>query len=148
VSAVLKKYAVARVGDIAPGDRLVVTLDDGRSIGVFNVGGTFYALRNICPHQGAPLCEAGVVTGTARPVRTASGALRTEWIREGEILRCPWHKWEFELATGETIFDSRWRVRTYEVSVEDGLSAEYEPIPPAAETFEVTVEDDVVVVRA
>jgi nitrite reductase/ring-hydroxylating ferredoxin subunit len=41
------------------------------------------------------------------------------WDREGEILRCPWHGWEFDLTTGRSIFNPhKLRVRTYEVTVE------------------------------
>ena len=43
----------------------------GREIGVFNLGGTFYALRNICPHRGAPLCR-----GRLRPLVTSPEVYR------------------------------------------------------------------------
>ena len=36
------RFTVCRADELAPGDRVVVDLD-GRSVGVFNVGGTFYA---------------------------------------------------------------------------------------------------------
>ena len=52
-------------------DRLVASeLPDGRSIGVFNVQGQYYALRNQCPHQGAPLCRGKV---SATPKRAGAG---------------------------------------------------------------------------
>ena len=44
-----------------------------------------------------------------------------EHCREGEIIRCPWHGWEFDLRTGQSWFDPRAvRVRRYDVSVEPG----------------------------
>ncbi len=55
------KHIVATVDEIAPGRHKIVEVA-GRSIGVFNVGGEFFALRNSCPHQGGPLC-AGRVSG-------------------------------------------------------------------------------------
>ena len=33
-------------------------------------------------------------------------------------MRCPWHKWEFEIATGRSLVDDRLRVRRYAVRVE------------------------------
>ena len=48
-----------------PGERKLVEIG-GRSIGVFNVDGEYYALRNRCPHQGGPLCDG-------LPVRAAAG---------------------------------------------------------------------------
>ena len=49
-------HVVARVSELPPGARRIVEIGR-RSIGVFNVNGKLYALRNACPHQGAPLCR-------------------------------------------------------------------------------------------
>jgi nitrite reductase (NADH) small subunit len=84
--------------------------------GVFNVGGQFHALDNCCPHTGAPVCR-GKVTG-----RTVIGSDRFEliWEREGEILRCPWHQWEFAIDTGDSLSNPRRRVKARRIYVEDG----------------------------
>ena len=109
------RHVVARLDDFPYGDRRIVRVD-GRSIGVINVGGRFYALRNSCPHHGAPLCE-GVVKGTMADTPVHEYA----YIRHNEFITCPWHGYEFELATGRSIVDpQKTRVRTYEVAVEDG----------------------------
>src|SRR5262249_34923200 len=78
------KHVVGPAAEIPPGGRRIVTLE-GRSIGVFNVGGEFFALRNACPHQGGPLCQ-GVLSGFAVP--GAPGEYR--YVRRGGVLRCPW----------------------------------------------------------
>ncbi|WP_048746063.1 Rieske (2Fe-2S) protein [Paenibacillus sp. P22] len=88
---------------------------EGREIGIFRIGGNFYALHNYCPHQGAPMC-AGRVSGTTSP----SGVYEYEYGREGEILRCPWHGWEFDIRTGKSLFSDRTRIRTYKLSVGGG----------------------------
>jgi nitrite reductase/ring-hydroxylating ferredoxin subunit len=46
---------------------------------------------------------------------------KMEWVREGEILKCPWHLWEFDIASGTTIAQPAKRIRTYEVRVEEGV---------------------------
>ena len=123
-------HVVARVGELGPGERKIVEIE-GRSIGVFNVHGTFYALRNACPHQGAPLC-LGLVQGTALPSKPGQYV----WAREGEIIRCPWHGWEFDLTTGESIFNPhRTRVRRYAVSVVEHIDEE------RVETYPLSVEE-------
>ena len=33
-------------------------------------------------------------------------------------MRCPWHKWDFDIATGRCAVDARLRVRRYAVRVE------------------------------
>ena len=103
---------VARTGEIPPGERRIVDIE-GKSIGIFNVRGRYVALLNVCPHELAPVCF-GRLGGTTLP--SAPG----EWVwgREGEILACPWHGWEFDLLTGACLTDKR-RLRTYEVIVED-----------------------------
>src|SRR5215212_1789356 len=111
-------HVVCSVAELPPGTRKVVEVE-GVSIGVFNVGGVYYALKNRCPHQGAPLC-LGSLKGTTLP--SAPGEYR--WGREDEILCCPWHGWEFDVTTGRSLWNPhRCRVRAYEVTVE----AEAEP---------------------
>lgn len=88
-----------------------------REIGVVRrPDGRVEAVRNWCPHKGAPICK-GQLTGTALP--DAPGTLT--WGRDGEILRCPWHGFEFEMATGARPFvDSRMRLRVYPATIEHG----------------------------
>lgn len=134
----MERCVVGRLSEFAPGTRRIVTVG-GRSIGVFNIRGQFYALRNRCPHQGAPLC-LGRVKGTTlsgKPYEYVYG-------RDQEIIQCPWHGWEFEIATGRTYFNPhRVRVKTYDVTVE---SAGAEDV--TLETFEVTTEGELVILHA
>lgn len=134
----MERCILGRVSEFPPGTRRIVTVG-GRSIGVFNIAGRFYALRNRCPHQGAPLC-VGKVKGTTlagRPYEYVYG-------RDQEILQCPWHGWEFEIATGRTSFNPhRLRVKTYDVSVELPATEDV-----TLETFEVTTDGGIVVLHA
>ena len=137
------------MGEIPPGGRKIVEVA-GRSIGVFNIGGEFFALRNQCPHAGGPLCE-GILSGFLRS--DAPGEY--DYVRRGEILRCPWHQWEFDVRTGQSWFDPvKTRVRRYETSIEPS-SADEEEItaaglekgPYTAETYDVSLEEQYVVLE-
>ena len=86
---------VGKVQDLPSGSRKIVPLGGRSGIGVFNVNGKFHAVKNVCPHQGGPLCQ-----GRLRPHVRSSGPYHVTWEREGEILKCPWHNWEFDLKTG------------------------------------------------
>ena len=41
-------------------------------------------------------------------------------VKDGQIVRCPWHNWEFDVTTGQNLADPKRRVRTYDVDVDDG----------------------------
>lgn len=108
-----QRWPVAKASDIGPGERRLVEVK-GHSIGIFNVNGTFVAALNVCPHELAPVCR-GRLGGTTLP--SPPGEYR--WGREGEILACPWHGWEYDLLTGRALTDPRVRLRLYPVSVEE-----------------------------
>jgi nitrite reductase (NADH) small subunit len=110
----VKRYVVGSIDEFLVGDRRIVSA--GRwGVGVFNVNGAFHALNNVCPHAGGPLC-LGAVTGTTQ----SNGPHELQWVRDGEILRCPWHKWEFDIATGRTLTEPFQSVQTFPVTVENG----------------------------
>lgn len=139
------KYQVCFVDELPLGGRRIVELG-GRSIGVFNVQGEFYAVRNRCPHKGAPLCK-GIVQG----LMTGDEPGDFEIVRDGEILRCPWHSWEFDLKTGGSVFNPhKMRVKSYDVSVEPYYEFAADPTDedPSLETFPVSVETDTESARA
>jgi nitrite reductase/ring-hydroxylating ferredoxin subunit len=110
-----KKYVVARASDILEGQRLIVDVA-GRSIGIFNIEGRFYAFLNRCPHRGAELCK-GEVLGLVRSKRPG------EWELDSsrKFLVCPWHGWEFDVETGHSWFDpNRMKARPFSIDVESG----------------------------
>lgn len=110
-----QRHVVGPLSELPPGSRRIVDIGR-RSIGVFNIAGTLYGLSNVCPHAGGPLC-LGDVTGTTEP---KARHYDVDWIREGEIIRCPWHAWEVDIRTGRTLAGPEMTVRTYKVVVEDG----------------------------
>lgn len=147
----MTRYIVAEAAEIPPGVRKIVEVG-GRSLGVFNLGGEFFALRNRCPHQGGPLCE-----GKTFGLIEAHVPGEITYSRPGEILTCAWHGWEFDIRTGRSwCAPERLRVRRYEVSVEPGASLATAPTaalpgkvpgPYTAETYPVLIEGQYLVVE-
>jgi nitrite reductase/ring-hydroxylating ferredoxin subunit len=124
-----KKYVVARVRDVPEGTRLIVTIR-GRSIGVFNVEGRFYALLNRCPHLGGELCKGDVI-GLVESDRP--GDFRLDASRH--FIACPWHAWEYDLETGQSWFNpGRTRARPFAVTAESGTEIARELESGAART--------------
>jgi 3-phenylpropionate/trans-cinnamate dioxygenase ferredoxin subunit len=141
----MTRYIVAAAAEIPPGARKLVEVA-GRSIGVFNIGGEFFALKNTCPHQGGPLCE-GPLGSWIESRAPGDYTLR----RPGEMLRCPWHGWEFDVRTGQSWWNPRRaRVKVYPVAVESGLdpaSDHWQKGPYVAETYPVDVEQPYLVIE-
>ena len=131
---------VARARDVAPGECRIVTVK-GREIGVFNIGGEYFALANRCPHEGGPLCQGKIV-----PLVQSDGPGHYRLARLHEFLRCPWHGWEFDIRTGQSWCDPQsTRARQFQVTVETG--AKLVKGPYVAETFPVSVEEEYLVVE-
>ncbi|HWL54353.1 MAG TPA: Rieske 2Fe-2S domain-containing protein [Chthoniobacteraceae bacterium] len=106
------RLRVGIAGDF--GEGLCTIVEEGKlSIGVYRIGGRFYAIRNVCPHQGAPLCR-GRLMSTHAPgeVHQYQPAL------QGRVQRCPWHGWEFDVPSGKGLYDDRARVKTYRCEVD------------------------------
>jgi len=95
---------VASTGDLGPGQGMRVEIQ-GKRIALFNVGGTYHALDDTCPHRGGPLSEGQV---------------------EGDAVVCPWHGARFKIPSGEVLAPpARTGVSCYPVRV-NGLHVEVE----------------------
>lgn len=88
--------SVAKVGEIAPGGVKVVRLDDV-PVAVFFVDGAYYALEDVCTHDGGPLAEGPL---------------------EGCVVECPRHGAKFDIRTGAVLaLPAISPVPTYQVRV-------------------------------
>jgi len=144
-----RRYVVARTGDVPEGGRLLVEVD-GREVGIFNIGGKFYALLNRCPHRAGPLCQGEV---SRMVVASKVGEITLD---DRIILTCTWHAWEFDIRTGQSYWDpGKTKGRLYPVEVESGEkvareladhSAQWLPGPYVADVVQTSVEDDYVIV--
>lgn len=86
---------VASLSDLPVNQAKVVEVN-GKTIALYNAGGTLYATDNTCLHQGGPLGEG---------------------MLEGDVITCPWHMWEYDVRTGEKLGEAALKVATYPVRV-------------------------------
>ena len=89
---------VGRAEDIPEGKGKVVRAE-GKQIALFQVNGMFYAINNVCPHQGASL---------------AKGKLKRY------VVSCPLHDLQFDIRSGFQTDGGGCGVAAYEVRVENG----------------------------
>ena len=109
-----RSHVVGRVEDIPPGSSKFVPVGKF-GVGVYNVDGEFRAVTNYCPHRGGPLC-----VGKRYPVIESKEPYEFETSGTDEILKCPWHGWEFDLRDGMAEVGGK-RIRLHAVRVADGM---------------------------
>ncbi len=135
----MARHVVAGATDIPVGERKLVRIN-GREIAIFNIGGEYFAIHNRCPHEGASLCR-GILVGLVE----SSEPGQYRFSRAGELLRCPWHGWEFDIRTGKSWFDPRrTKVRSFDVALIDGR--ELVEGPYEIETFQISTDQNYLVI--
>ena len=125
-----KEHDIGRVSDFVPGTVYGIEVA-GRACAVVRGGDRFFAVRDPCPHQGAAL-SGGTVAGD---VPNCHVGQTQQYTRDGEVIRCPWHGWQFDLETGRSLVDpEHTRVRSYAVRVRNDrvFVVPGESGPPAA----------------
>jgi 3-phenylpropionate/trans-cinnamate dioxygenase ferredoxin subunit len=92
--------AIARVEDVTPGQVRTFDTPDGGSVAVCNADGRFYAVEDVCTHDGGPLGEG---------------------ILEGCAIECPRHGAQFDIRTGEVLRAPAYLpIRAFPTRVENG----------------------------
>jgi nitrite reductase/ring-hydroxylating ferredoxin subunit len=102
------RLRIARTDEIPPGETRFFCVE-GRSVVIAEYDGGFHALDGICPHKGMELDHARLA---------------------GDAIECPWHRYQYDVRTGENLFPSRVYagdisrpadpLATYRVDVADG----------------------------
>ena len=86
--------------DLKPGEHTVVEIE-GAVIALFNLAGEFYAIEDICTHDGSEIASGCIVDGS---------------------IECPRHGARFDIKTGEVTAPPAYEpVDTFPVQVVDGL---------------------------
>jgi nitrite reductase (NADH) small subunit len=89
---------VASASDLADGAAMEVVVGQ-LILALFRSDGELFALDGMCAHQGGPIAEGKVEAG---------------------CVTCPWHGWQYELASGIQTINRQPLQCTYEVRERDG----------------------------
>ncbi|MBI4182000.1 MAG: Rieske (2Fe-2S) protein [Candidatus Aenigmarchaeota archaeon] len=89
---------VAALQDLREGEGRVVQAG-GQALALFLREGKVYAISNTCLHRGGPLGEGSL---------------------DGKVVTCPWHGWQYDIATGANQTNPALPVRAYPVQVQGG----------------------------
>src|SRR5262245_24146532 len=101
-----------------PGRKLIEA--NGVEVGVFKLGGEFFAYENVCPHIGGPACQGKIIAKVEEvvaPDRTSKGM---DFSKDKINVVCPWHGFEFDIRTGRHHGNARYRLKPVKVRVDGG----------------------------
>ena len=87
-----------------------------KEVGVFHYRGGFVAYENHCPHFGGPVCQGKRIPRVHEEIDSEKRSVGLRFSEDHHII-CPWHGWEFDLATGIHPGDPNERLKPVEVSV-------------------------------
>jgi len=104
--------------DFSAAGRTLVRIGD-REVAVFAVDGAWYAYENRCPHAGGPVCQGKIFRKVEEVLASDRKSLGLRFSATPQIV-CPWHGFEYDIATGRHPGDSRFRLKRVEVTVRDG----------------------------
>ncbi len=94
----MARVRVGRQGDVPVGEGRVIDVA-GKTVALFNINGTYFAIDNTCAHRGGPLGEGEL---------------------HGTIVNCPWHGWRWDVTTGANANNPAIKVPCLRVAVEQG----------------------------
>lgn len=114
----MAEILVCRKDDFGSGCRIVAAGDI--EIGVFRHEDGYVAYRNLCPHQGGPACEGVIIPRVVAMLDEDQSFRRSAFDLDEMHFVCPWHGWEYKIATGECVGNSQLRLQRYELIERDG----------------------------
>jgi 3-phenylpropionate/trans-cinnamate dioxygenase ferredoxin subunit len=95
----LEYVTVAAESELSPGERIILEID-GEAIAVFNIGGMYFAISDVCSHDDGPVAEGEV---------------------RGHEIECPRHGARFDVRTGQALsLPAVVDIPAYPVRVQEG----------------------------
>lgn len=99
-------FDVVPESELGPGQSKLVNIDT-MMVAVFNLDGDFYAIEDICSHDGSPMLGCG---------------LKQDDLVFGDQIVCPRHGARFSIRTGEALTPPAYEpVTTFPVRIENGI---------------------------
>ena len=93
---------------------------NGVSVGIYRHAGQYFAYRNLCAHQGGPVCEGITMPKVVDVIAADRTFVGMDFNNEEIHIVCPWHSWEYKLETGECVGNPRIKLQRFKVTERDG----------------------------
>lgn len=115
----MRRWPVPEANDLKPGEKILTKVMN-RVIAIVNVDGELFSVGNVCGHQGGPVATGGLFDDVRAQV-DSDGEVVEYVASPGSVISCPWHGWEYDVRTGECLWNKRFRIATFRVQRdEDG----------------------------
>ncbi len=115
----METVRVGAVAEFAPRSKKVVEVA-GEEVGVFRLEDGFYAWRNVCPHQGGPVCQGRLYDRVHEVLDERLRSLGRRYDEERVNIVCPWHGLEFDIRTGRHPGNDGMALEPVALQVQDG----------------------------
>ena len=114
----MTEVVVGQVSEFPESGRLVIELD-GVEVGVFRRNGQFSAYENVCPHMGGPVCQGKIIGRVEERIADDKTSRGFAFSADRTNIVCPWHGYEFDIATGQHQGNPRMRLRPVKIEIID-----------------------------
>jgi nitrite reductase (NADH) small subunit len=115
----MRSVAIGKAAAFPNPGRKVVEIDDV-AVGVFCRDGNFTAFENVCPHMGGPVCQGKIIARVEERIAEDKTSLGLAFSKDQTNVVCPWHGYEFDIATGRHQGNPRIRLRPVNIEIVDG----------------------------
>ena len=114
----MSEVLVGELAQITDGDHRIYRVG-ALEVGIFRQGETIHAWENRCPHAGGPVCQGKIYRKVDEALGPDRKSLGLRFTATPQIV-CPWHGYEFDVATGRHPGDPKFRLKAVQVAVRDG----------------------------
>ena len=115
----MQSYRIGTVSEFEEGTKKVFNLGE-TEVGVFRLGGEFYAWNNICPHQGGPVCQGRLYPRVHENLDENKHSHGRLYDENNINIVCPWHGLEFDVRTGKHPGNEEIALDSLPVQIEGG----------------------------
>ena len=115
----MSEVFVGKASEFGDRDRKIIS-SGGVEVGVFFVGGEFYAYENNCVHQRGPICQGKILPRVIEILDDEKRSQGMTFSEDDIHIICPWHGFEYNIKTGFHPGDKNVRLKPYDVAVKDG----------------------------
>ena len=96
----MQAFLVGVVDDFKNHEKKVILVEDCE-IGIFRLEDDFFAWKNICPHQGGPVCQGRLYPLVNENLDNEKKSHGRVYNKTKLNIVCPWHGLEFDVRTGK-----------------------------------------------